>query len=675
MGLFKLKSLSLVRRYLFFIVPIIIIAIAVISLTSYRFARQELIDNLHREMLLQAKETASRMNELLIKEKTLAQGLAKAVEEIVQETYIAEDYEKLLVRFVKISPETAGMGIWFRQDVFPGIKKAAPYAFREGEKVVASDEYTTNDFNIWTSEWYKAGTAGKDGGWTEAYKDTVSGVSMTTISYPIYHEIQGSLMGCITVDMDISSLKEAVHEMKIGYEGKPFLISDTGAFLAGVADDKLMITKIQDNANAQVAQSMRSVLVSGKSGFFEFEDNGRELFVFYAPVQETGWYVVLKFEKRKVLSNIQNLLIFFVAAGLISIVVMSLAIYFFTRSLIVRPLNDVTTKLRQSEGDLTMRLSLNSKDELGEFASWFNVFIEKMQTIVTQVSKNTHEVNDASYNLTDITAQLSSHAATTSDRVNNVAAMTEELNTNIVTTVAAAMEQSTTNMSTVANASEELSVTVSRIAGNVEDAARISGSAVQQAQETVERMGELEKAARSISKVTETITDISDKTNLLALNATIEAARAGESGKGFAVVATEIKELAAQTSEATNDIKNQINGVQESSKISISAIDGIVKIINQINGIISTITTAVEEQSVSTREITANIIQVNQGFMEINANVNQGTSLLGEISNDIAEVSEASQQIAKGNSDLTSQAGQLLELSMVLNDMVNSFKI
>ncbi len=219
-------------------------------------------------------------------------------------------------------------------------------------------------------------------------------------------------------------------------------------------------------------------------------------------------------------------------------------------------------------------------DELGELASWFNVFMGKMQSIITQISTNTNQMDDASRELSGIATELASQAERTSLRANNVTTASEVLSSNVIT-VAAAMEESTTNTSMVASSSEEMSATFSQIAANVEEASIVSGSAVTQAQETAKRMGELEEAAQSISKVTDAITDISDKTNLLALNATIEAARAGEAGKGFAVVATEIKELAAQTIQATENIKNQISGIQNSSRVSISSIDKIVNIIKK----------------------------------------------------------------------------------------------
>ncbi|PIE89199.1 MAG: chemotaxis protein [Acidobacteria bacterium] len=673
----KNKRSSLVIKFVFFTVPIIVIAMTAISLTGYRYAKKEIVKNLRSEMSLQAQKTSSTMNGFLLKERAVAQGLAKATENILTETYIAKDYEKLLVLFLGIYPEVAGMGIWFKENAFPGIKKAAPYVYRDGNRIVTSDEYTKNDFNIWTSEWYQVGTASKDGGWTEAYKDEVTGVSMTTVAYPIYDRTLHHLLGCVTVDVDISNLKKAVNDMKISHGGNKFLISNSGVFLAGVSDDKLMKQRAQDDPNIMFAEAINSMLNSTQTGLFEFEKNGSDFCAFYAPLEETSWYIILEFEKERVLASLNNLQYFFLGIGFLSVIVMTMAIYFFTRIVIVRPINGVIARLKdiaQGEGDLTMRLKTKSKDELGELALWFNVFMEKIQSIITKISDNTNRVDGASGDLSDIAAELSFQADKTSDRANNVAKATAELKDSI-TTVAVAMEQSTANTSMVASASEEMSATISQIVESVEEASQISDAAVNQAEETAKRMEELEQAALTISNVIETITDISEKTNLLALNATIEAVKAGEAGKGFSVVATEIKELSSQTSEATNDIKNQVSEIQQSSNHTISSIDEIVKIINQINKIIHTITIAVEEQAKATQEITANIVQANEGLIEINRNVNQGASISSEISNNISQVSEAAKQATGKSSELKGQSAQLQELSSALKEIVNSFKI
>lgn len=156
-----------------------------------------------------------------------------------------------------------------------------------------------------------------------------------------------------------------------------------------------------------------------------------------------------------------------------------------------------------------------------------------------------------------------------------------------------------------------MTTTINEIAQNTEKANTITGEAVSEAKGASDNVDELGSAAQEISKVTETVTEISEQTNLLALNATIEAARAGDAGKGFAVVANEIKELARQTAEATQDIKRRIEGIQDSTSGTVTKIQQISKVINDVNDIVSTIASSVEEQSVTTKEIATNVAQAS----------------------------------------------------------------
>jgi hypothetical protein len=182
-------------------------------------------------------------------------------------------------------------------------------------------------------------------------------------------------------------------------------------------------------------------------------------------------------------------------------------------------------------------------------------------------------------------------------------------------------------------------------------------------------------AAQAIDKVVETITDISDQVNLLALNATIEAARAGEAGKGFAVVANEIKDLAKQTAQATQDIKEKIAAIQETTAITVKDIDEITKIITEVNDVVSGIATAVEEQSAVTSEIATNVSQAAQGIQEVNVNVGQSATVAAEISSDIGAVSTTAGEISFSSEQVHTSAGSLSKLAEELKTMVGQFKI
>jgi methyl-accepting chemotaxis protein len=330
--------------------------------------------------------------------------------------------------------------------------------------------------------------------------------------------------------------------------------------------------------------------------------------------------------------------------------------------------------IAQGEGDLTRRLKVETKDEVGEMAEWFNKFIDAIQKIIKDVSQNANQVRDASGELSEISKQMTSGAKQTSEKAHVVAAAGEEMSSNM-NSVAAATEEAATNLNMVAAAAEQMITTINEIAQNSEKANNITDDAVVQTQSASGKVDELGSAAIEIGKVVETITEISEQVNLLALNATIEAARAGEAGRGFAVVANEIKDLAKQTAEATLEIKEKIGAIQGSTDATVTEIGQILKVINDVNDIVSTIATAVEEQSVTTKEIAENVVQASQGIQGVNENVAQSSIVAGDIAKDIAEVNQASGEINNSSSQVNMSAEALARLSETLNEMVGKFKV
>jgi len=344
---------------------------------------------------------------------------------------------------------------------------------------------------------------------------------------------------------------------------------------------------------------------------------------------------------------------------------------------ITKPVNDAVAGLKdiaQGEGDLTTRLKVVSNDEVGELAKWFNIFMEKLQAIIKDVVDNTETISSSSAELSAISEQMSSGAEDTSAKTNAAASATEEMNATM-NTIAATMEQASTNIGMVASAAEQMASSISEIAQNAEKASNITGGAVTLAKNSSDRVEGLGKAAQEISKVTETITEISEQTNLLALNATIEAARAGEAGKGFAVVANEIKELARQTAEATNEISKRIEGIQDSISGTITDIEQVPKVINEVNEIVSTIATAVEEQSVTTKEIATNVSQASQGVQEMTENVAQSSTVSADLSREVSEVNRSSGEIASSSSQVNLSAVDLSKISEHLKSLVGQFKV
>jgi methyl-accepting chemotaxis protein len=216
---------------------------------------------------------------------------------------------------------------------------------------------------------------------------------------------------------------------------------------------------------------------------------------------------------------------------------------------------------------------------------------------------------------------------------------------------------------------------VAAVAEKTKEARYITGEAVGLALSSSQKVDALGKAAAEISKITQTITEISSQTNLLALNATIEAARAGEAGKGFAVVANEIKELAKQTAAATGEIRTSIESIQESTDETVSEIRQITEVINKVDTIVADIAISVQEQSATINEISENIMQAAQGIGEVNGNVAQSSTVASEVAQDIAKVSQTAAELAESGSDVENSALDIEKIADYLKSLSTQFKI
>ena len=342
---------------------------------------------------------------------------------------------------------------------------------------------------------------------------------------------------------------------------------------------------------------------------------------------------------------------------------------------ITRPISKGVEFARSmAEGDLSTKLDINQKDEVGQLAKALNDMVDSLSSRFKEINDGVGTLASSSTELNSIASDMAARSEQTAGKANGVATAAEEMSSNM-SSVAAAMEEAATNVNTVATSSEEMSATISEIAQNSEKAKDITSNAVEKSRKSSERVDELGNAAQEISKVTETIMAISSQTNLLALNATIEAARAGEAGKGFAVVANEIKELAQQTAKATDEIKEKIDGIQNATGMTVSEIQEISQVISDIDSIIGTIAAAVEEQNTATRDIAENVGQASQGIQEVNENVAQTSTVAGDVAKDITEVNNDASEMSNSSAQVRQSSDELSQLGERLKELMSKFKL
>jgi methyl-accepting chemotaxis protein len=295
--------------------------------------------------------------------------------------------------------------------------------------------------------------------------------------------------------------------------------------------------------------------------------------------------------------------------------------------LLLKPLQSIVElahELAQGEGDLTRRLPVGSRDEVGRLSRAFNLFIEKIQEIMVEVAHESREVGLSSQKLSGISSGIAADFDSLAGKSSSVATASEQM--------AATTNEIASNCMCAAEGARlasDKATTGSAILDNTLQSMRRLAEKVTASAHTVEGLG---SRSDQIGEIINTIEDIADQTNLLALNAAIEAARAGEQGRGFAVVADEVRALAERTSKATREISEMIKSIQTETKSAVAVMEAGVReveigseeatrsgaalkeILDQVERVtvqVNQIATAAEEQSAATGEITMNVQQLN----------------------------------------------------------------
>jgi len=336
----------------------------------------------------------------------------------------------------------------------------------------------------------------------------------------------------------------------------------------------------------------------------------------------------------------------------------------------VQTLKDIAT----GDGDLTARLESNSGGEIAELGHWFNTFVGQIERIVQQISGGSITLGQASESVVLNADGVSNGAKQSKGQSTMVSSAAEEMSINMHN-VAHSTSDMSGKLDSVSQSISKMQQMITEISDNAGQSASVAQEAESVVRTSHQQINDMGTATAQISEIMKVIENIAEQTNLLALNATIEAARAGEAGKGFAVVACEVKTLAEQTADATEQIRSRIQDVQQRTTTAVGSIDAIDKVISRVSELSRRIASSVDDQSQTATDITGDVTQLAEMARHVAQQVEEASIASREVTQNITQVDSILSDTAAGATESLRAGEALRELAGQMRGLVSQFRI
>ena len=568
-----MKKMSLRTKMLLCILPIM--AIAMILLTYV--ASNQLSAS------IQAANTET-MNETVIANANLVDGNLEVIRTtavnmaaMISTSYQFVQMENYKVTFSKVisnNDSVLGAGIWFEPYTFDKNEMyIGPYWYKEGTSIVETWDYSNAEYDYFNQEYYTNAKSLSEGQAiiTNPYYDPTSGKIMSSCSAPIYDN--GTYVGCVTVDMELTDMMDMVSSIKVGKTGTAMMVDSTGVYIYCLDDAKVQSgVKITEDDNPALATAGQQVVSrdSTTPQMGAFMENGKNILLTYVNIPDVNWKMILRQEIDELEEPVRAAATKLIVICVVALIVGAVIIWIFVLS-ISKSINNVKAFAGSlASGDFTVnKIVSKSGDELGQMSESLNNMYESNRDVISKISDGSVQVSETSTGLASMASELSNQFNSIQGNISGVndammssGAATEQVN--------ASVEEVNASVHQLAAETEKTSTEAADIKARARDIEKQSKQAYDNAISIAEEReadlveaNEKAKVVDQIGTLADTIAEIADQINLLSLNASIEAARAGDAGKGFAVVASEINKLASSTSEAVEQIRDTIDGVQE----------------------------------------------------------------------------------------------------------------
>jgi methyl-accepting chemotaxis protein len=417
------------------------------------------------------------------------------------------------------------------------------------------------------------------------------------------------------------------------------------------------------------------IMVAKGDGVVSYDFSGKSYWAVYITYKPWNWIIAFATPQTQMQSVINQFIKnYFVLSFLIMFISLAVTIYLLDRSL--KPIQMVSSfmnEMANGAADLSKRLRISTRDEMGNLAHGFNAFADHLKEMVVRIRQLVTGLGAAADSLINSSQTSSGAVKTVSDSAQAAADITSQTSISFLEIAAKARDASVMVTSVTASV-EQLNASLHEVLGNCKRGGEITQKADVHARSSEQMVERLQDASRKIEPIIEIINDIAKKTNLLAVNATIEAAHAGKAGKGFAVVASEIKDLARQTAKATSQIESEVEEMKLVTAQAVQTIGLISSIINEFSSITRATANAVEIQSSSIRVIFGNMQEANLSITSIASEVEQTCQEAGNVAEKTNSISKSIFEISQSTDAVLKSAQGLYKFSSELESLVAQFK-
>ncbi|MDN3610384.1 methyl-accepting chemotaxis protein [Vibrio ostreicida] len=458
-------------------------------------------------------------------------------------------------------------------------------------------------------------------------------------------------------DVEITDIVSGLNKVILPGEGYMFIANQQGNIFTH-SETKLLNQSVQ-----QLGLNFGDIQQAMSSGADVYtEVNGELSVVFAAPIEGTSLLTVTVLNRESLVAPLYSAVWGQIVATAIVVIVCTF-LFNLLCGMLFRPLTNVSNALEQiahGSGDLTQRLHIDSRDEVGHLAENFNTFVSSMQQLITHIREQSHQLSEQS----EISNQRSDR------NVDEIHQQKQE-----ITMVATAVTEMASATSEIASHAEQTAHSAKGSAKNTENGRMVVlenknsiNRLANELQEASNVVGELNRHSQDISTVLATIQGIAEQTNLLALNAAIEAARAGEQGRGFAVVADEVRVLSQRTHDSTEEIKATIDTLQGTTA-------NAVKLMESSSSLATNSVSDADKASVALEEINTAVQSISDMATQIATAAEEQSHVTNEITQSITSIKDVADQLVNSAQDSSKEAGTVKNLSGELMAKVSTFKL